>query len=236
MRRGGSYRLRFRWRDRGAARSLSVEVPADRYREARTAERTLGETFRAALEDDLAGSVARALATRLDAAGVDTAGGRLRGALAFVRSLPYATDAGSTGAVEYPRYVPETLVDCEGDCEDYAALLAGVLAAPPFDCDPALVILPGHAAVGVAPDAPGVGADAGGDAVATVRAGGREYVYLDATYDHPIGTLPASEHGREVVAVHDGRWRLGDPGAMIEHVGGAVDSGVSLDPPASARR
>ncbi|MFC7136371.1 hypothetical protein ACFQRB_07125 [Halobaculum litoreum] len=117
-------------------------------------------------------------------------------------------------------------MDHVGDCEDYAALLAGVVAAPPFDLDPALVLLPGHVGVGVDPDA------VGADGLPTLRVAGREYLYLDATYRVGLGTLPA-DHDEGVVAVRDGGWLVGDPGAFAAHVREAAALHAAARRPAS---
>lgn len=46
--------------------------------------------------------------------------------LAFAKSFPYNPDA-YTGAMEYPKYPIETLVDQSGDCEDLAILAASLV-------------------------------------------------------------------------------------------------------------
>ena len=45
-------------------------------------------------------------------------------ALAFVQSIPYATDLNSTGYQDYPRFPIETLVDNVGDCKSHSILFA----------------------------------------------------------------------------------------------------------------
>lgn len=57
---------------------------------------------------------------------------------------------------EYPKYPVETLVDGEGDCEDFAILGAAILKCMGYEVG--LMILPNHAALGVAgtTDIPGV--------------------------------------------------------------------------------
>ncbi|HMK94424.1 MAG TPA: hypothetical protein VK536_03390 [Candidatus Limnocylindrales bacterium] len=44
--------------------------------------------------------------------------------LAFVQSIPYATDLNSTGYQDYPRFPLETLVDNIGDCKSHSILFA----------------------------------------------------------------------------------------------------------------
>ncbi|WP_277553725.1 hypothetical protein [Halobaculum limi] len=211
-----AYRLTFRRSIGGEWQTMRVDVPTDRYRAARADERSLAGTFEAALDDDTAGALAESLATAMDGAGVTDPLARFRVAVEFVRAMPYVTDADSTGEAGYPRYVVETVVDHEGDCEDYAALVAGVLAAPPFGYDPDLLVLPGHAGVGIDPDA------LDGSGFPTVAVGGREYVYVDATYEVPFGRLPADHDDGVVAALVDGAWSVGDPDAVVAHVGATV--------------
>jgi hypothetical protein len=64
--------------------------------------------------------------------------------LAFVQgAMKYQSEES-----EYPRYPVESLVDGEGDCEDYSILGAALLKSMGYDV--ALLILPGHAALGIA--------------------------------------------------------------------------------------
>ena len=216
--RADGYRLLFRRTVRGERRTLRLDVSAGRYEEDRRAGRSLAGAFEAALTDPLAADLARSLADTADAVGVADPIERVLVAVAFVRALPYATDADSAGRASYPRHVAETLVDHVGDCEDYAAVLAGVLASAPFDLDPALVLLPGHAGVGVDPGA------VGADDVPPLRAAGRDYLYLDPTYDVDPGRLPDS-HDTGVVALrHRGTWLPGDPDAMVAHAEEAAEA------------
>ncbi|MFC7069138.1 hypothetical protein [Halobaculum lipolyticum] len=205
------YRLSYGRSIGGERRTLEVTVSAERYRRSRRADRSLAGTFDAALSDPVADDLAASLGRALSAVGVDEPLARIRAAVDVVRAMPYESDADSAGRPGYPRHVAETLVDHVGDCEDYAAVLAGVLSSPPFDLDPALVLLPGHAGVGVDPDA------VGGTALPTTRVGDREYLYLDATYDVGLGRFPR-RHDAGVVAVrHDG-WRPGDLDAVAAQV------------------
>ena len=69
--------------------------------------------------------------------------------LAFIQSLPYTSDAVTTGHDEYPRYPLETLVDYGGDCEDTAILFASIVQTDWFNHDATLFLYPSHMAVGV---------------------------------------------------------------------------------------
>lgn len=68
-------------------------------------------------------------------------------AMTFVQSLPYAFDDDSKGEEEYVRYPIETLVDGSGDCEDKVALLGAILYE--MDIDFVLLSLPEHLALAV---------------------------------------------------------------------------------------
>ncbi len=70
--------------------------------------------------------------------------------LAFTQQcIKYAADVDQSGAaVEYPKYPLESLMEEKGDCEDHAILMAALLKRMGFDV--AILICPGHAAVGVA--------------------------------------------------------------------------------------
>lgn len=106
--------------------------------------------------------------------------------LAFVQSLPYATDKATTGYDEYPRYPTETLVDGGGDCEDTAILAAALLNEMGYGT--ALIRLPGHMALGVkgSDDYPG----------SYYTYNGGRYYYLDTTSrDLGIGQLPDAYRG-----------------------------------------
>ena len=76
-------------------------------------------------------------------------------ALRFVQTLEYTSDNVSAGLGEYPRYPIETLIDQLGDCEDSSALYASLVEAMGHDA--VFLLLPGHAAVGVAGDFTGKG-------------------------------------------------------------------------------
>ncbi len=70
-------------------------------------------------------------------------------AVSFVQSLPYVDDA-FTGYDEYPKYPVETFFEKNGDCEDSSYLAASIIDA--MNRGVALILLPGHMAVGVLMD------------------------------------------------------------------------------------
>lgn len=66
--------------------------------------------------------------------------------IAFVQSLPYASDSISSGYDEYPHYPLETLLERKGDCEDTAMLTAVLLRHLGYGAS--LIIYDNHCAVG----------------------------------------------------------------------------------------
>jgi hypothetical protein len=67
--------------------------------------------------------------------------------LAFVQSLPYASDNVTEGYNEYPRFPIETLVDGGGDCEDTSILFASITLILGYGT--VYINPPDHYAVGV---------------------------------------------------------------------------------------
>lgn len=108
--------------------------------------------------------------------------------LSFVQqALKYELDEG-----EYPRYPVESLVDGIGDCEDYSILGASILKLMGYEV--ALLLLPGHAALGVAgaEDIPGV----------SVEYQDNKYFYCEMTASGwQIGELP-EDHKNEKIEVY----------------------------------
>lgn len=67
--------------------------------------------------------------------------------LSFVQSIPYATDANSTGYQDYPRFPIETLVDNVGDCKSHSILFASLTLSLGYGS--IFINPPNHLAVGV---------------------------------------------------------------------------------------
>lgn len=221
--RSGAYRLRYRWTAVGHRMLLEFPVSQDRYRSAVRRERSIPTCFDAALGDPLSARIARLLARQLDVEEVHAPLARLRAAIEFVRSIEYATDREATGELEYPKYVPETLVENGGDCEDLSFLLAGVLDATPFDYDPGLVFFSGHVGIGIESSA------IDGDIDQTLQVGKRDYLYLDATIDVPFGKLPEEYREPGVIATYDGSWHLVNQVALKDHLVKTVSRGQIVD-------
>ncbi|GGL59016.1 hypothetical protein GCM10009039_16570 [Halocalculus aciditolerans] len=183
-------------------------------------KRTVPAAFEAAQRGDVVGRVARTLATVAPAATTD-ATAAVRAAQSLAVSVPFETDAASSGRAEYVRYAAETLADAVGDCEDKAILLAGVLSRAPFAVDPVLFFLPGHAAVGVPRSA--VDVDAADPRVVSVR--GREYVYVESVAASPLGEVTREYRDGPVMAAYDGQWAVVDAAAFVGQARRAFDDG-----------
>jgi hypothetical protein len=149
---------------------------------------------------------------------------RLAAVTEFVRSVEYATDAESAGTLEYSRYLVETVVENTGDCEDLSTLLAGVLASPPFEFDPALMFFSGHVGVGVNPERLEV------DSEQRMSTSSRDYYYVDASTDIPLGNVPERYVEPGIVAVYDGEWRYVNVGALGEHAALVLRRGEMTNP------
>jgi len=70
--------------------------------------------------------------------------------ITFVQSIKYVNDRDSTGQDEFQKYPLETLYSENGDCEDSALLLAGILRELGYGT--CLLHLPHHVAVGIMGD------------------------------------------------------------------------------------
>lgn len=71
----------------------------------------------------------------------------MRNVISFVQSLRYVTDIESKGVEDYVRFPLETIVDGEGDCEDFSILAATILHEMGYHV--LLVMLPEHLALAV---------------------------------------------------------------------------------------
>ena len=109
-------------------------------------------------------------------------------ALRFCQSMSYSYDNATMDADEYWRFPVETLYDETGDCEDTSFLFASVAEAMGYDA--VILLLPGHAAVGIASDQ-GSGT--------YVEEGGTRYYYCETTSPgFELGELPYGLEGEEV--------------------------------------
>ncbi|MBS3920621.1 MAG: hypothetical protein KG012_17240 [Deltaproteobacteria bacterium] len=90
---------------------------------------------------------------------------------------------------EYPRFPVETLADGTGDCEDFSILGAAILKCMGYEVG--LMVLPGHAGLGVAGAAelPGI----------YVEKDGLRYYYCEMTVDGwKIGQVPEEYEGKRM--------------------------------------
>jgi hypothetical protein len=107
-------------------------------------------------------------------------------ALAFVQSIPYATDLNSTGYQDYPRFPVETLVDNVGDCKSHSILFATLTIMLGFGA--VFINPPDHLAVGVL----------GNNLEGTYwNYSGQSYYYCETTGEgFTIGQLPTQFDGQ----------------------------------------
>lgn len=211
--------MTYRWSHGGRRFRVALSLPRQRYLSAKRAARSVPRCYADAIGNSLCVRAASQLGRQLDSAGVDSPVARIAAAASFARHVRYVTDREAAGTVEYPKYVAETLTENGGDCEDVAALLAGVLSAPPFDYDADFVFFSGHVGVGVDPAALGAPVEP------LLAAGGRDYYYVDASTHVPLGRVPEQYRDPGVVAVYDGGWRVVDAGALAEHATETVATG-----------
>jgi len=108
----------------------------------------------------------------------------------FVQNLPYVSDDVGTGYNDYSKFVSETLVEANGDCEDTSILAASILSAEPFNYDVTLLYPPQHVAVGIyGTDLPDY----------YYEYDGRKYYYLETTGEGwGVGDIPEDYRGESV--------------------------------------
>jgi hypothetical protein len=110
--------------------------------------------------------------------------------LAFVQSLPYATDDVTEGYNEYPRFPIETLVDDGGDCEDTSILFASLTIAMGFGT--VYISPPNHYAVGI------LGSGLRGTYWEYPQDSNKTYYYCETTGSgFRIGQLPIEFKGQD---------------------------------------
>lgn len=213
----GRYQLRYDWWALESEWRATWNVEKRLYHDASTADRSIQRIYRDAVNNPRVRRLGERLVNRATAEGLSDERALLEVVRGFVYSLDYRRDEEATGVKEYPKYVTQTLVENGGDCEDLAALLAGLLSQQPFGYDAVLVFPVGHVAVGVARE------DLPGDEPewSTVTAGGTEYVLVETTTAEPLGELHRKYRDHEIAAVYDGEWRRLDANALtavLQHV------------------
>ncbi len=174
----------FEWEYADQTWSMRLHIPAALYDYYSSRERAPTENYSVYVTDPMDDSLIEDLAGKLRRTTGPEGLSRLellRFVIAFVQSLPYASDALTTGYDEYPRYPVETLVDVGGDCEDSSILMAAILQAMGHDA--VLIRLPEHMAVGILRE-PGMNG-------ACYDHNGRCYLYLETTgKGWQIGEIP----------------------------------------------
>ena len=219
------FKLRFKWFN-AIEWSVELDVPVAEYESRVTATRSLAAVLDDALACENCRSLAGGIGRAFDDAGMTDPLNRVRIATSFVRALQYVPDDQGTGSKEYPRFTVETLVENEGDCEDFAAVFAGIFASPVFDLDPKLVVLPGHTGIGLSAKALGIEgsgdpdteSDGGDSGLQTLTVDDEELLYIDPTYPVGLGVVPEPYREYDVVATYDGDWRIQDHQALATHI------------------
>lgn len=203
----------------GDSTTVRVGIPAADYRTARDGIPGVSEAAAAAQSADFLDGLAARL---VDLAGSPAEG--LGAAQSLTASLPYATDAASTGRREYIRHPAETLVDGEGDCDDKAVLLAALLSRPAFGCRTGLVMPRHHCATLVARD------DLPGEPVEralSVTLAGTTFVYVEAVGQVPPGDWAKAYGERPILAAYRDGWHVVDGEALLDAAATALDRGTA---------
>lgn len=189
----------YRWSFQGSEYSLQAVVPPRAYVE--YAEMDVPRSYYfgysdadvqrfVTSDDDIIVAVASQLRNMSASAGFDEVE-TINFALRFCQSIQYSYDNASMGADEYWRFPVETLYDETGDCEDTSFLFASVAEAMGYDA--VMLLLPEHAAVGVASDH-GSGT--------SFEEGGVRYYYCETTSPgFELGELPWQLRGEKVDVV-----------------------------------
>jgi hypothetical protein len=138
--------------------------------------------------------------------------------LAFVQSLPYASDDVTSPFDEYPRYPVETLIDDGSDCEDTAILFASLMLT--MGVGAVLLSPPGHMGVGV--DVPSKGT--------RVEYEGRQYAYVETTgAGWTVGEVPEHYAGQSMkVYALEGRALLATPSWSAPWIGEGYQVAMSV--------
>lgn len=214
-RRGNDYVLGYRWLDgAGDVWRVRYRIRRSAHEAAVASERGYVRTYEESLSGPVVRDFAAALAadarTEGDGRGVSdlSAGERFDLLVRFAQGLRYARDPETLDDYDYNRTVVETLVAGVGDCKDKTHLLAGLLAAPPLDCDTAMLFQPAHVLLGVAAeDVPEPFDDR-----ETVDLGGRDYFPVDPSLRFDVGAYPDAAF---TAAYGDGEWFHFDAGAAV---------------------
>lgn len=153
----------------------------------RSRGRSRAEYVTVELVNGTADELATLLYEAAESNGATSENAKVEFAVDFVQSLPYAPDSVTAGFNDYTKFMLETLVDLQNDCEDTSILLAAVLESPVFNKDAVLIQPPGHMGVGVwGPELEG----------ARYYHDDRTYAYIETTNPGwSIGDIPEQYRG-----------------------------------------
>ncbi|WP_152423197.1 hypothetical protein [Natrinema versiforme] len=195
---------------------VRVTIPRTVYRTAREEKAAISNAVTAAQKNEFLDGVVRRI--------IDSSSSipqALHAVQSFVDTIDYATDRESTGTTEYVRYPSETLVDGEGDCDDKAVLLAGLLSRPPFNYKTGLVFPPNHCATLVPRSelpAQSVSVDP-----LRVTVNGTEFVYIESVADVPLGRWAEDYGENPILATYVGFWQIHNMGELLASAERALD-------------
>lgn len=190
----------YNWSFQGSTHTLTVSIPPKTYAQFRDSDvdryyyygYTTAEVQQFVTSDD---PIIVDIATRLKQMAINRGYSEVETinyALRFCQSMKYSYDNTSMGADEYWRFPVETLYDETGDCEDTSFLFSSICEAMGYDA--AILLFPGHAAVGVASSAASGTYVTGGNGVS--------YFYCETTAPGwELGELPQELEGQEVDVV-----------------------------------
>jgi len=188
----GAYRLVFDGQTQGRSWGISLYIWKSSYSEAINEPRGRSYSeYVAVAQNGNASTIAEILDTAAENNGFTEKREKIELVIDWVQSFPYVTDNVSRGYDDYPKLLPETLVDVSGDCEDTSILLAATLQAEPFGYDMVLIQPPEHMAVGIyGSDLPGY----------YWQQDGRKYFYIETTGEGwGIGDLPETYQNADAI-------------------------------------
>ncbi|WP_226479890.1 hypothetical protein [Natrinema amylolyticum] len=198
---------------------IRIPIPRSVYQAAREEKAAIPNAVTAAQNNEFLDGIVRRI--------IDSSSSlpeALHAVQSFVDTIDYATDIESTETIEYVRHPSETLVDGEGDCEDKAVLLAGLLSCPPFNYKTGLVFPPKHCAT-LAPwkhlPTQSFSAD---PLIVTVN--GTEFVYVESVAAVPLGNW-AEDYGQgPILASYVDFWEIHDMNSLIASAEHALGDGL----------
>lgn len=234
---GGYYDKSFAWDYKGQHWTWNLSIPVDLYNayksvpvSTRTRNGPAGYGFLTTTQDHYIQTLAQKLnetTTQLGYKSFD----QISFVLAFVQSLPYASDNVTEGYNEYPRFPIETLVDDGGDCEDTSILLASLTVSMGYGT--VYINPPNHYAVGI------LGNDLQGTYWTYPEGSNKTYYYSETTGNgFTIGQLPDEFKGQSafIYSIDESTQYVPNVVYLPTPEPSPTDSTITLPTPTSALR